>query len=240
MHDQLELLLRLQDIDTDLSDLVRQSEILPARIDELESEREEARSQLGESEQRLEEAKKERQHKERELEDATIHINDLKAKQLLIKTNEEYAALTREIGFAKQGISDIEDEILKLLENIEQLTEETTRIAAETAEVERGIDERVKELSGRLEDLSGDLAVRKDERLRVAMRVEESLLRRYEGILRSKGDCALAELTDGACSGCYKSLPPQTVIEVKRSSKFIECDGCGRILYWLREKDVGS
>jgi len=239
LFEQLELLLELQEIDADIADLVRQSELLPVRIGEFESERERVCAAQIEVEQALEEAKKERSHKEHELEDATIRINDLKAKQMVIKTNAEYAALTHEIGFASQEISDIEDVILKLLEVIEGLTANAEAATTAATEAQADIDEKVKGLQARLDELSGELAVKKDERLRIAMRVDGSLLRRYDGIMRSKGDCALAEVSDGACSGCYKSLPPQTVIEVKRSSKFIECDGCGRILYWHRESEVG-
>ncbi len=239
MLEQLELLLELQEIDADLADLLRQGELLPVRIDEFESERARVRAVQQEKERALEEAKKERQHREHELEDATVRINELKAKQIVIRTNEEYAALTHEIGFAKQDISDLEDSVLKLLEETEELSEDAERAGAEAVEADRTIDESVSELRDRLDELNDALAVRKDERLRIAMRVDESLLRRYEGILRSKGDCALAQVVDGACSGCYKSLPPQTVIEVKRAARFTECDGCGRLLYWRKEKDVG-
>jgi hypothetical protein len=237
--EQLELLLELQEIDADLADMSRQGELLPVRIDELESERARVRAVQQEKEHALEEAKKERQHREHELEDATVRINELKAKQIVIRTNEEYAALTHEIGFAKQDISDLEDGVLKLLEETEELSKDAERAGAEAGEAERTIDESVSELRASLDELNDALAVRKDERLRIAMRVDESLLRWYEGILRSKGDCALAQVVDGACSGCYKSLPPQTVIEVKRATRFTECDGCGRLLYWRREKDVG-
>ena len=239
MFEQLELLLELQEIDADIADLVRQSELLPVRIGEFESERERVCSAQIEAEQALEEAKKQRSHKEHELEDATIRINDLKAKQMVIKTNAEYAALTHEIGFASQEISDTGDRHAKLLEVIEGLAANAEAATTAATEAQTDIDEKVKGLQARLDELSGELAVKKDERLRIAMRVDELLLRRYDGIMRSKGDCALAEVSDGACSGCYKSLPPQTVIEVKRSSKFIECDGCGRILYWRRESEVG-
>ncbi len=239
MLEQLELLLELQKKDIDLADLSRQGELLPVRIEELESERERVRAVHQAKEVALDEAKKERQHGERELEDATVRINDLKAKQLLIKTNAEYAALTHEIAFAQQGISDLEDGILRLLEETEELAADLEQAGAEVAEVERGIDKSVSELRARVDELNDTLAVRKDERLRIAMRVDASLLRRYEGIFRSKGDCALACVENGACSGCYKSLPPQTVIEVKRATGFKECDGCGRILYWRRETDVG-
>ena len=239
MLEQLELLLELQKKDIDLADMSRQGELLPVRIDELGSERERVRAAHQVKELALAEARKKRQHGESELEDATVRINDLKAKQLLIKTNAEYAALTHEIAFAQQNISDLEDGILKLLEETEELAADLEQASADLAEVERGIDENVSKLRARLDELNDTVAVKEDERQRIAMRVDPSLLRRYEGIFRSKGDCALACVENGACSGCYVSLPPQTIIEVKRATGFRECDGCGRILYWRRETDGG-
>jgi predicted nucleic acid-binding Zn-ribbon protein len=237
--EQLELLLELQKIDADLLELRSQSETLPAGIQRLEEQIAVAAGERDAKQSALEEAKKEHRKRERELEDVTARINDLKSKQIVIKTNEEYAALTHEIEFAKQDMSDIEDAGLKLLEDIEKLSGEASAAADAASESEREIGAKIAELRGRLNEINDEVAVRNDERLRIAMRVEGRILRRYEGILRSKGDSALARIEDGACSGCYKSLPPQTVIEVKRADKLTECDGCGRILYWTREEEDG-
>jgi predicted nucleic acid-binding Zn-ribbon protein len=237
--EQLELLLELQKIDSDLSDLIFQSESIPVRIEQLEAEKSLATSARDEKQAALEEAQKEHRKRERDLEDANARINDLTAKQLAIKTNAEYAALTHEIEFARQEMADIEAATFKLLEDIETLGTEAQKAADDASESEQKIDAQIIELRGRMDELNDQLAVRKDERLRIAMRVDDIVLRRYEGILRSKGDSAVAYIEDGACSGCYKSLPPQTLIEVKRAQKFIECDGCGRILYRRRETDDG-
>jgi len=237
--EQLELLLELQEIDSDLSDLLFESETLPQRIERLEEQKKAATAERDEKEAALEEARKEHRRRERDLEDVTARISDLKSKQLVIKTNEEYAALTHEIGFATQDMADIEAATFKLLEDIEALSADATRAAEAAADAERDIDEKIGELRKQLGELSDAIAVKKDERLRIAMRVEGPILRKYESILRSKGDRAIAAIEDGACSGCYKSLPPQTVIEVKRAQRFTECDGCGRILYWRRETSDG-
>ncbi len=239
MLEQLELLLELQGVDSELFELTRERESLPGRIESLAAVRERVRSESAEKESALEDAKKERLRKERELEDVGAKVADLKSKQLVIKTNEEYAALTHEIEFRQREISDTEDAILRLLEDIERLTTEVEEARAAADEATAQMDREIAELRSKLEELDDAIAVKRDERLRIAMRVDGSVLRRYEGILHSKGDSALARIVDGACSGCYKNLPPQTVIEVKRGNGFVECDGCGRILYWSRETELG-
>jgi len=237
--EHLELLLRLQEIDLTLSELESDEERLPDEMSELEKEKERARADVAEREQGLEEGRKRRQHLERDLEDQTVRLNDLKAKQLMIKTNEEYAALSHEITFADNEIASTEDAILELMEDLERQTSALAAAkeaaASETAEVER----KVGELKAEFTRLIDALAVKRDERVRVAMHVDKVTLARYERILASKGDFAVVSVEGGACRGCYVTLPPQAIIEVKRSDRLIQCDGCGRILYWRLERDDG-
>ncbi|MFC1563274.1 C4-type zinc ribbon domain-containing protein, partial [candidate division KSB1 bacterium] len=37
--------------------------------------------------------------------------------------------------------------------------------------------------------------------------------------------------------GCYNSIPPQKLVEIRKMDKVIKCEFCGRILVW---KDNGS
>ena len=39
-------------------------------------------------------------------------------------------------------------------------------------------------------------------------------------------------MSDSVCQGCYMTLPPQQVIEVRRSDKLNLCPTCQRILYF--------
>ncbi|MBN2564664.1 MAG: hypothetical protein JXB46_03035 [Candidatus Eisenbacteria bacterium] len=239
MLEQLQLLLQLQVVDTDLAELEAQRELLPERMAELERQKIVSREDMEARELAIDEARKARSRKERDLEDANAKINDLKSKQLVIKTNAEYAALTHEIEFMKQEISDIEENLLGLLEDAEEKSQELEAIRASVAQSELDVDAQMGKITAKLGELDDAIAVRRDERLRIAMRVDKPLLTRYERLLASKGDCAIAHITGGACSGCYKSLPPQTVLEVKKARGLVECDGCGRILYWSLEADGG-
>jgi predicted nucleic acid-binding Zn-ribbon protein len=39
----------------------------------------------------------------------------------------------------------------------------------------------------------------------------------------------------GACGGCFSSLPPQRVNEVRLVERLVLCDACSRILIWDEE-----
>ena len=239
MLEQLELLLDLSRIDSELQDLGREHEALPSRIAELEDERARLKSEVADKAARFDELSKDRQRLERDLDDLGARLSDLESKRLAIKTNEEYAALSHEIDFTRADISKKEDAILDLLEQAEETKTELDEATRGSEEAERSIDERVARLSEELRSLDDAVAVKRDERLRVAMRVNRATLASYERILESKGDSAVARISEGACSGCYVQLPPQTVIEIRRADTLIECQSCGRILVWVREREDG-
>lgn len=239
MLEVLELLRSLSRIDTEIQELVAESERLPEEIDELLAERRRLRADLDAAEGELEGLGKDRKLMERELEDLQAKLADLTAKRLAIKTNEEYAALSHEITFAEREVEGKEDAILGILERQESVAGSIEGLREGVSEAERDLDRRVEALREELSRIDDALAVKRDERLRVATRIDGSILERYERILTSKGDTALANVSDGACSGCYMTLPPQTVIEVKRADRLMECQSCGRILFWRPDPDGG-
>jgi len=237
VREELERLLELQKIDVVLAEAAWEAEQLPARIAELEEQLTSADALVAESEESMQQATKDRLRLEGDLRDQGAKLEDLKAKQLVIKTNEEYAALTQEIDYMRKTISETEDVVLKMLEDVDVKKAELDERRA-AAEGSRGeIEGQIAELKSELQKLREHVMLKNDERTRVAMHVDDHLLVRYERILASKGDSAIVPLVDDVCTGCYKRLPPQAAIEVRRGNRITECDSCGRILYW---KEAGE
>ena len=240
MREQLELLLKLQEIDSALTELEAETQDLPERIADLRQRMELTDTAVKEQETALDAAKKDRAKLENDLEDASARLNDLKSKQLVIKTNEEYAALQTEIQYATDAASEIEDSILFLLEQIEGASANVDA-ARQSAVDSRGvIEQKIAELDRETVRTTEAQTIKRDERVRFAMNVDERMLERYERIIESKGEEALVPLVDGFCTGCYKKLPSQKTIEIRRGEKFFECGGCGRILYWGGEGQDGE
>ncbi len=239
MLEQLELLMRLSVIDGELRQLLFERESLPGSIEELESQKESILCEITSREGLLEESAKERKHLERNLEDLSAKLKDLESKRLQIKTNEEYAALSLEMEHARTHISDAEDGVLRSLETAEQVTSELEAAREQARAVRETLDERIAFLKADLAKRDDAIAIKKDERLRAAMLIDRTVLRKYDRILESKGDSAMASVADGACSGCRMRLPPQMLIEVRRSDRLMECQSCGRILCWRPERAGG-
>ncbi len=240
MREQLELLLKLQEIDNTLTDLEGETQDLPERIADLRRQIELTDTVVKEQETALETAKRDRTKLENDLEDANVKLDGLKSKQLVIKTNEEYAALQTEIQYTTDATSKIEDSILILLEQIEGASADAVAARQSAADSRGVIEAEIAELDREMGRLTEALTIKRDERVRVAMNIDERMRERYERIIESKGDQALVPLVDGFCTGCYKKLPSQQAIEIRRGEKFFECGGCGRILYWGGEGQDGE
>jgi predicted nucleic acid-binding Zn-ribbon protein len=125
------------------------------------------------------------------------------------------------------------------MEDAERLVADLDAARADRDRSTLDIDGRTDGLRRELADLSDAVAVKRDERLRVSKRVDPPTLSRYERILASKGDSAIADVTEGTCSGCRIKLPPQTVIEVRSGRRLMVCESCGRILFWQGERVRG-
>ncbi|MBD3347664.1 MAG: hypothetical protein GF400_00520 [Candidatus Eisenbacteria bacterium] len=239
MREQLELLIELSRIDEGLQELELERESLPSEIAKLEARKQDLRDSIAEREKQLEETARERALQERELEKLSSRLEAEKARRLEIKTNEEYAALSLEIEQTSTRISEAEDTILRALETAEQASSGLAEARREADREIADLDASAAELAAELGRLDDALAVKRDERLRLSKRIDGGVLGRYERILLSKGDSAVAVVSDGICSGCRIKLPPQTVIEVRRRDELIECQSCGRILLWKPEGALG-
>jgi len=68
------------------------------------------------------------------------------------------------------------------------------------------------------------------EREKLMVRIDRNDIRAYERIRRAKDGKAVVPVRRNACGGCFKRVPPQTVLELRKNSKIITCEHCGRIL----------
>lgn len=117
---EIEKLLALQEIDTELIQVVRELDALPVRrhkikvrIEEREVEIEEARQNL----MSLEVRRKELENEVGRLED---QVTRYKNQQLQVKKNEEYQALTHEIDTANARIGELEEEEIAIMLEIDE------------------------------------------------------------------------------------------------------------------------
>jgi len=231
-----EALLRVQEHDTNLTQLEHRKQTLPER-DELAAE-EAARSQLEAELDAVGGRRADLERSQRRMEDELASV-DQKWKdtdRLLyggtVSNPRELQALQEELGALKRRQGALEDQLLEVLEltdpvveELERLGENRNRLDAQTAALRQKIEAAEAEIDREIESVQAGRAES------VAM-VPGELLESYEKLRSQLGDVAVARLEGNRCLGCHLTLPATEVDQIKRQppDAIVRHEECGRIL----------
>ncbi len=227
----LKILCQIQQIDLELKDLQSKLDNIPLQISRWKDELENYKKEITENKKEIEKSTIETKEKEIELNSNQETLKKYNAQLYVVKTNKEYSSLLHEIEEIKRKNSHIEDDILESMETIDSKEKELKEKRKKSEELQEEFNRREKEEKGKEKDLNEKLAQKKNEREKVIVNTEQSLLAKYQRISKSKDGLAIVSLIGNCCGGCNVEIPRQTRNEIKLGSKTITCEGCGRILY---------
>jgi predicted nucleic acid-binding Zn-ribbon protein len=232
---EMEMLLKLQSVDYDLGELERSKDYLPEMINNLESEVADTKTALEAAEKELKEQNLRNSKLDIELATLNQELAKLQKQMMAIKTNKEYDALTNEIANRKIRISETEEEILKILANIDDLKEKIGQYKKKLDEVEEANSTQLIHLKEELSSIEDKIKAKLGDRKNITVRIDRRLLATYERVKKGRGDQVVVGIKKRACGACYKGIPPQVIQEIRKEEMIYTCDNCGRILIWTDE-----
>jgi predicted nucleic acid-binding Zn-ribbon protein len=237
MKKQLQLLWKLQTVEQQIAEAQQNKEAYPLELERLQALIKAQEEQQEEEKQKIEELEKERIAMEGELELENERIKRSQLKLLEIKTNKEYQALLKEIETGKEHNSQREEEIIRMLDEIDQLRTDYAsskeRVRQEKEEIEKETAQ-VKELMVKVEQDIGRWQKTREEILK---ETDPELLKQYNTLKEKRNGIAIVLVKNEGCQGCYVNIPPQMYNEVQKNNEIILCPNCHRILYW-ENKDI--
>ncbi len=148
-----------------------------------------------------------------------------------IKKNEEYRAALSQIDFLKEKISKNEDAILMTFEEEDGVSERLSRAQEVFGRSEQRLNGRKAELEAEFTRSSDELSALDAACKTLVAALPADLAHRYEQISASK-EAAVAIVSGGSCGGCFTSLTPQVLNELRDGRRYHACDNCGRIVIW--------
>lgn len=232
---EMEMLLKLQNVDYDLGELERSKDYLPEMINNLETEIEDTRRGLENSESELKEENLRHSRLDMELATLNQELAKFQKQMMAIKTNKEYDALTNEIANRKRRISDVEEEILKILTHMDDLKENIKEYKQKLEEIETTNTDQLTHLRDELNSIEDKIKIKEGDRKNITVRIDKRLLATYERVKRGRGNQVVVGIKKRACGACYKGIPPQIIQEIRKGERIYTCDNCGRILIWSDE-----
>jgi len=233
MKERLLLLFRLHKIDRELQELFALRGDIPEKIEQLNAQKLKMEEQFNSMQQQLDEINKIEQQAEvdnnRLLE--KIEKNDEVLRSGNVKSNKEYDALAREIEDAKSKIESNEKSLSEEYSNTKQdLAFQLGGLKVQLAEVNEEIEINTSELDELTRQTREEEAELKKQREELLPRIKHEDLETYNRINDSRFGEAMALVRKGSCLGCYSSIPPQRVIEIRTADRLFHCESCGRIL----------
>jgi predicted nucleic acid-binding Zn-ribbon protein len=178
----------------------------------------------------LEDLAKKRRDTEKSLREHEEHLKKSKGQQSLVKTNEEYTAMLKEISNLESQIGEEEEQLLLLMDRIETAQAEAAR-ASDIVKTERAkrAGERAA-LEAQQANVKAEVERLSREKPKILSEVSPPLLKRYERLSERHRDVAVTRVLAEHCGACGQQLPPQLAVEVRKGDQFIMCPACGRIL----------
>jgi len=232
--EEVRLLWRIQELEFSIKKAKEETARYPQDKRDLEEELLKLDQRLKEAQRELEDLEKRRRRLEQELEDLRIKVKKSKIRLLEVKTNKEYEAVLNEIEWGQNAISSLEEEVLKILEEIDQKKVEFEHLKEETR-IQRGkIKELISHLENRQKELRQKVSQWQKEREELLKTVPQDLLELYKN-LKQKRSFAIAKVKDEICQGCFLHIPPQLYNEILKDERIYTCPNCKRILYYEKE-----
>lgn len=240
MKKQLELLRRIQTIDT----AIMRSEELRKKFETdmraLDEELRRAEHQYQAEQERQQQLEREQQQRERELAAARELKKKVEERIMSVKTNKEYQAGLQEIEAIKQQIKQKEDALLESMDAGEAAKATVRKSAAELAVAKAQGEEKKRDLKSDLAAYLEDVERQQQQREALVKEVAADIFADYLRLFKVKHGRALALAEHEQCTGCSMKIPPQIYNEVVLGEKIKTCPNCNRILYVERGGDADT
>ncbi len=233
----IEQLKQLQDVDIHITDIYQEKNALEETLRNDEDAYQEAERTIEEFTKNYEQLESEKKAKEAEIQQTSEMIKrwDMRLKEA--KSGREYQAFMREINGAKRDISEIENAVLKIMEELEKIDKTRKEEKQKIDEIGQRLQQTADQSKARISVLAHQIQELELQKNSIAKGITPSMLSMYEQIKKQR-QTAIVGVKKSICQGCHVNIPPQLFNEVIMNNKIILCPHCQRILFYVEDTVV--
>jgi predicted nucleic acid-binding Zn-ribbon protein len=230
LENRLRLLYALQRVDSNLDELHELKGDLPHLVEVLEKKLQEKDTLRKSLEATVKHSQVRREEIDLEIITTKEKIEKYKEQQFQIKTNKQYDALTREIDLSQEHVKTLEKEMETIEGKAANAKTDLETLEPELQDLRKELKERQAELDHVNKEHEDEELKLKHEREKLIVRIDKSDVKSYERIRKALGGKAVVGVRRNACGGCFKRVPPQVSVELRKNSRLMICENCGRLL----------
>jgi len=233
MHADLERLIALQRLDSAADAARRKLADEPEHEKALAVRLEATKERLATAKERLAENQNARRAIEKDVAVHQTRLSKFRETAMAVKTNQEFAAVQKEIGFAQGAIKTLEDQVLERMLEADELAAALKKAETDLAGEQKAIDADRRAMTAEHGVLQTSLDRISGERAELVAALDKQVLLTFEQVSRKRNGVAVAEARDGVCTICHVRLRPQVFNTVRRNESIVQCDHCNRILFFV-------
>lgn len=230
-REKLRALEELQKVDLKIRELAGEAESHPARLKQIEMERNQAKAAVDASRGRLADNERARRQNEQLLQLEKEKVRKWESRLNELKTPREYAALARELDIAKKTNQTADEEIKRLAGEYAEIKKQVDGGEQALSEKETVVAREGDEIRKVLASVQGRMAELETERKKLVEQCDRSLVSKYERIRKQRGGLAVVPVVGGTCKGCQRNIPPQMANNLLTGSEILSCPNCHRFIY---------
>ena len=232
MHPDLERLIALQRLDTTAEAARRKLADEPEHAKTIEARLEAARQRVAAAKNALAANQAARREIEKDVAMHQSRLSKFRETAMAVKTNVEYHAVQKEIGYAQGEIKTLEDKVLERMLEADELTAAVKKAEAELAAEQKAADADRKAMTAEHAELQASVDRIAGERAQLVAALDKAVFAIFEQVAKKRHGVAVAEAKDGICTICHVRLRPQVFNTVRRNDAITQCDSCQRVLYF--------
>ncbi len=221
----------LQQLDLEMDETRQKLTDDAEKLAKLTTEAQQKKDSLDQSQAQLKQIETEKRDFEGTLKLEEQRLNKSKTRLKTLKTQYEFQALQREIDTTKRANEELEETILKKMEELESLKKVIEDLETSYEVCEKARAEFETEAKSREPGLQESLAKQEAESKAALEAVDPPVLSKYRFIRKRRPGTALVPIENGSCQGCFMALPPQQVNEMMQKGTFDQCPNCSRMIY---------
>jgi predicted nucleic acid-binding Zn-ribbon protein len=229
--DQIKDLRKLQEIDLRILELEILRKGCTASRDQLDAELKVVEERLEKNSKFLEERESKQRKDMGDLEVEKTNVKKWKARLNDSKNSRDSIMLVREIDSHEKMVRQMEEDLLKVMEEAEELKKAVTGDNATAGDLRQKLDEANSAASEEITSLDSQIADIGTERIAYTQKVAPENLGRYDFIRHKRQGLAVMPVKGGICTGCHMSISPHLYMILVRGTTLEACPSCQRIIY---------
>jgi hypothetical protein len=232
LKEQLLLLVELQECDSQLVKIAGKKKTLPEKMEKLDEAFRTFQNEIERNKRKYDEAKARHGDCENKIKKINEGIVKTKERLLEVKNNKEYQAMLKENETAEVTRSDVETEILAILDELEKLSVLVKQDQATLNEHKQKYEGERRLIEADLDSIDADFISWEQKRAELQGKTPADLVAKYEKIKKSSNGIGVISVWKAVCNGCHMNIPPQLYNELQKTSELISCPNCHRIMYF--------